>query len=131
MFEVGFSELLLICVIALIVLGPQRLPKLAAQVGRWMGRARAMARQFHDQLEDEARAVEFNLDKEVAPRAADASANNAAPAAAVTPTAVSGTLATGIPPEDDFAHHDAPALDTAPAEANSTAPAVPDTAPKP
>lgn len=34
MFEVGFSEILLIMVIALIVLGPERLPKLAADVGR-------------------------------------------------------------------------------------------------
>ena len=37
MFEVGFTEILLIMAIALVVLGPQRLPKLAADVGRWMG----------------------------------------------------------------------------------------------
>jgi sec-independent protein translocase protein TatB len=61
MFEVGFSELLLIFAIALIVLGPQRLPKLAQQVGRWMGRARAMARQFREQLEDEASSLERNM----------------------------------------------------------------------
>ena len=54
MFEVGFSELLLIMVLALLVLGPQRLPKVVSQVGRWMGRARAMARQFREQLEIEA-----------------------------------------------------------------------------
>jgi sec-independent protein translocase protein TatB len=54
MFEVGFTELLLISVLALIVLGPERLPKVAAQLGRWVGRARAMARQFRDQLEEEA-----------------------------------------------------------------------------
>ena len=54
MFEVGFSELLVIFALALVVLGPERLPKLASQVGRWMGRARAMARQFRDQLEAEA-----------------------------------------------------------------------------
>ena len=54
MFEVGFSELLLIMVIALIVLGPERLPGLVSRVGQWMGRARAMARQFREQLEVEA-----------------------------------------------------------------------------
>lgn len=54
MFEVGFTELLVIFALALVVLGPERLPKLASQVGRWMGRARAMARQFRDQLEAEA-----------------------------------------------------------------------------
>jgi sec-independent protein translocase protein TatB len=53
MFEVGFSELMLIMALALIVLGPEKLPKLASQIGRWMGRARAMARQFREQLEDE------------------------------------------------------------------------------
>jgi sec-independent protein translocase protein TatB len=53
MFDIGFSEVLLIFVIALIVLGPEKLPRLAAQVGRWIGRARAMARQFREQLEEE------------------------------------------------------------------------------
>jgi sec-independent protein translocase protein TatB len=54
MFEVGFSEMLLIAVLALVVLGPERLPRVAAQMGRWVGRARAMARQFREQLEEEA-----------------------------------------------------------------------------
>lgn len=58
MFEVGFTELLLISVIALVVLGPERLPKLVGQVGRWVGKARAMARQFREQLESE-----VNLDE--------------------------------------------------------------------
>ncbi|NDA42851.1 MAG: twin-arginine translocase subunit TatB, partial [Gammaproteobacteria bacterium] len=54
MFEVGFSELLLIMGLALLVLGPEKLPKVVSEIGRWMGRARAMARQFREQLEDEA-----------------------------------------------------------------------------
>ena len=53
MFDVGFSEILVIFVLALIVLGPERLPKVAAQVGKILGRARAMARQFKEQLEEE------------------------------------------------------------------------------
>jgi len=53
MFEVGFTEIILILGIALLVLGPEKLPKLANQVGRWVGRARAMARQFRQQLDDE------------------------------------------------------------------------------
>jgi Tat protein translocase TatB subunit len=54
MFEVGFTEIVLILGIALLVLGPERLPKLAADVGRWAGRARSMARQLRTQLEQEA-----------------------------------------------------------------------------
>jgi len=61
MFEVGFSELLVIFALALIVLGPEKLPKLAQQVGRWVGRARAMARQFRDQLEEEAHNLETKV----------------------------------------------------------------------
>ena len=53
MFEVGFSEIVLIFGIALIVLGPKRLPKLAADLGRWAGRARAMAQHLRTQLEQE------------------------------------------------------------------------------
>ena len=53
MFEVGFTEIILILGIALLVLGPERLPKLANQVGRWAGRARAMARQLREQLDEE------------------------------------------------------------------------------
>jgi Tat protein translocase TatB subunit len=53
MFEVGFTEIILILGIALLVLGPEKLPKLANPVGRWAGRARAMARQLRQQLDEE------------------------------------------------------------------------------
>jgi sec-independent protein translocase protein TatB len=53
-FEGRFPELLIIFVVALIVLGPHKLPQVAALIGRWLGNARAMARQFRDQLEEEA-----------------------------------------------------------------------------
>ncbi len=53
MLDIGFSEILLVFVIALIVLGPEKLPRVAAQVGKWVGRARSMARQFREQLEEE------------------------------------------------------------------------------
>jgi sec-independent protein translocase protein TatB len=59
MLDVGFSEILLTSAIALVVLGPERLPKVARQVGSWMGRARAMARQLSEQLEREVNADEL------------------------------------------------------------------------
>lgn len=39
MFDIGFSELLLIAVVALVVLGPERLPKVARTLGHLFGRA--------------------------------------------------------------------------------------------
>jgi sec-independent protein translocase protein TatB len=57
MFEVGFTEIILILGIALLVLGPERLPKLANQLGRWAGRARAMARQLRQQLDEEVEVI--------------------------------------------------------------------------
>jgi Tat protein translocase TatB subunit len=53
MFEVGFTEIILIVGLALLVLGPEKLPGLVNKVGRWTGRARSMARQLRTQLEHE------------------------------------------------------------------------------
>jgi sec-independent protein translocase protein TatB len=61
MFDIGFSEVLLIFGLALVVLGPDKLPGVARTVGRWAGRARAMARQFRDQLETEADGLKVDL----------------------------------------------------------------------
>jgi sec-independent protein translocase protein TatB len=63
MLDFGFSEILLTSAIALVVLGPERLPKVARQVGNWMGRARAMARQLTEQLEREVNAEELLRDQ--------------------------------------------------------------------
>ena len=88
MFEVGFTELLLIFALALLVLGPQKLPKLAQQVGRWVGRARAMARQFRDQLEEEAHNLEtkVSIDPDI-----DTSLDPKRPATPPTPPAADPT----------------------------------------
>ncbi len=58
MFEVGFTEIILILGIALLVLGPEKLPRLANQVGRWAGRARSMARQLRQQLDEEVQIID-------------------------------------------------------------------------
>jgi sec-independent protein translocase protein TatB len=47
------SELFLLFVVALLVLGPERLPEVAHRVGRWVGRARRMAEELRRQLERE------------------------------------------------------------------------------
>jgi sec-independent protein translocase protein TatB len=53
MFEVGFSELLLCFIVALVVLGPQKLPVVARTLGRWTGRARMYVRNLTAELERE------------------------------------------------------------------------------
>jgi len=58
-FDVGFSELLLVGVIALVVLGPERLPKVARTAGLWLGRARAVAQKFTAEIDRELKAEEL------------------------------------------------------------------------
>lgn len=54
MFDVGFWELAFIALIGLIVLGPDRLPVVARNIGRWVGRARRQVSSFTSELEKEA-----------------------------------------------------------------------------
>ena len=61
MFEVGFWELALIFVLGLVVLGPEKLPKVAAQLGRYAGQARRMARTLTAQIRDEIEAEERRI----------------------------------------------------------------------
>ena len=53
MFDVGFWELFILFGIGLIVLGPERLPRVAMKVGRWAGQARRTARSLTTQLRSE------------------------------------------------------------------------------
>jgi Tat protein translocase TatB subunit len=53
MFEIGFWELALVFALGLVVLGPEKLPKVAAQLGRYAGQARRMARTLTAQIRDE------------------------------------------------------------------------------
>lgn len=59
MFDVGFSELMVCFVVALIVLGPERLPAVARAVGRWTGMARTYMRNLSTELERETQTAEL------------------------------------------------------------------------
>lgn len=53
MFDIGFWELALVGLVALLVLGPERLPAFARTVGRWAGKAQRLTREFKHDLERE------------------------------------------------------------------------------
>jgi sec-independent protein translocase protein TatB len=52
MFDLGWGELLLIGVVALVVIGPKELPHAFRTLGQWMGKARALAREFQGHIDD-------------------------------------------------------------------------------
>lgn len=53
MFEIGFTEMLLVGVVALLVLGPERLPKAASTAGRWIGQFKRGLNGIKQQMERE------------------------------------------------------------------------------
>lgn len=59
MFDIGFIELVICAVIALLILGPERLPAAARTAGRWVGGARRMVNQFTSELDRELKADEL------------------------------------------------------------------------
>ena len=59
MFDVAPTELLLVVVVALVVIGPKDLPKAMRFVGKWMGKARGMLRHFRAGLDTMMREAEL------------------------------------------------------------------------
>ena len=59
MFDIGWSELLVIAVVALIAIGPKELPGVLRMVGQWMGKARKMASEFQGQFQEAMREAEM------------------------------------------------------------------------
>lgn len=59
MFDIGFSELVLVAIVALVVLGPERLPKAARVAGMWVGRARRTLASVKQEIDRELRAEEL------------------------------------------------------------------------
>ena len=86
MFDVSFPEFVLVAVIGLLVLGPQRLPKVAAEIGKWVGRARRTASQLRRQLEREIELSELET-----PPSPPSPAQPPAPPSAGTPSPPSAT----------------------------------------
>ena len=140
MFEIGFQELFLLGAIALLVVGPERLPGLARTVGVWVGKAQRLVGQVRADVEREIRAEELRQSmKEFSPTAAlsdmrkeveEFAGEVSRPAAAGDRTADSGRAAesgsgepeaAGGPRPDPAGDTRAAADPAAPAEAAGTA----------
>lgn len=109
MFEIGIWELVLIMVIALIVLGPERLPEVARTAGRWVGKARGMMRTVKAEIDRELAAEELQrvLSKQ---------------AASIDPFEM---IEKAVTPEPTSIPTETPAVVTAPAQ-EQTPPVAPD-----
>jgi sec-independent protein translocase protein TatB len=59
MFDIGWSEIAVIAVVALIAIGPKELPGVLRMVGQWMGKARKMASEFQGQFQEAMREAEM------------------------------------------------------------------------
>src|SRR5262245_44326917 len=107
MFDIGPGELLLVAIIGLLVLGPQRLPKVAAEIGKWVGRARRTASQLRRQLEREIELSE--LEKSVAP-----------PPSPPPPSPPGATANSGEVPPGPGTHRDQPEVAESPPQTANT-----------
>ncbi len=86
MFDVGFWELVLVAVVALIVIGPERLPKAARVAGMWLGRARRTLASVKSEIDRELKAQELKdiLDKQALSNPLETILEEPRPAAAKT-----------------------------------------------
>ena len=60
MFDIGWSELLLIAVVAIVVIGPKDLPRVMRLVGQWTARMKRMGREFQNQFNEALREAELD-----------------------------------------------------------------------
>ncbi|MFQ5549198.1 MAG: Sec-independent protein translocase protein TatB [Woeseia sp.] len=115
MSGIGFWELIILFLIGLIVLGPERLPRVANQLGTWLGQARRMTRVMKRQLEDE-----LNLEDQM--RLAPPSAPHNEGDDTYSPAHGRHGAGTGVGDDGDQPE-DAPSDDEGPAETTDNGPA--------
>lgn len=131
MFDIGWSELVVIGVVALIAIGPKELPGVLRSVGQWIGKARRMAAEFQGQFNEAMREAEMADIKKTFDEASSAAKD-------LSPT----NLLTSIEKYgEDALKTDAPVTPTTPepptpatfaeAEAHAPAPQIPEPAPEP
>jgi sec-independent protein translocase protein TatB len=76
MFDIAWSELGVVAVVALVVIGPKDLPKVLRTMGQWTSKARSMAREFQSGLDDMVREAELDDLRKAAKQVTDFSLEN-------------------------------------------------------
>jgi len=76
MFDIAWSELGVVAVVALVVIGPKDLPKVLRTMGQWTAKARSMAREFQSGLDDMVREAELDDLRKAAKQVTDFSLEN-------------------------------------------------------
>ena len=70
MLDIGWTEMMMIAVVVIIVVGPKDLPQVLRTFGRWVAKMRGMAQEFHRSLDDLAREADLEDLKKTAEAAA-------------------------------------------------------------
>lgn len=123
MFDFAFSELMVVGVIALVVLGPERLPLVARQLGRWISRMRRYVDDVKSDLNREIDLAELRkLQSEVKDAASSfkGSVESALSDTRQSLQSIESSLDPGAPRKDASLHPDGGALESASADTNGT-----------
>ncbi|MGA2088983.1 MAG: Sec-independent protein translocase protein TatB [Stellaceae bacterium] len=120
MFDFAWSELALIAIVALIVIGPKDLPRVLKTAGIWVRKARGIAREFQGSLEQMVREAELDDVKKNLNKAAGFSFDDEVKKTIDPRGEIEQALA---PPELPHPFADAPKLEEKPAETPAPAPA--------
>lgn len=109
MFDIGWDEMALVAVVALIVIGPKDLPHVLRQVGRWTRKARDLAGEFQRGVDDMVRESELSELKTQVEKAADPNALRREIEKSVDPT---GEIARSLEPPVMETKADSPRIDS-------------------
>jgi sec-independent protein translocase protein TatB len=77
MFDIGWTEITIILIVAIIVIGPKDLPRVLRTVGQWVGKAKSMTREFRGHVDDMIRDTELDEVKKQIESASSFDANSA------------------------------------------------------
>jgi len=122
MFDIGWSELLVIGVVALIAIGPKELPGVLRSVGHWMGKIRRMASEFQGQFQEAMREAEMADLKKHADELSDSARSlTSSLTSSLDPTNIMGDVNAETKPAAETAAA-APAADAPPVTLDPPAP---------